>query len=1218
VAKAVFRQVELDIGAYRDFLLSEDYLYPTKTGGIYLASELGSFFKDAQKELEKLLSKVPQDGAKFDSPDEKILYEYTLVGHGKTGTNREGLLTGWSGDMLCHGWKEKGKDIKGGIEQAEGQIWKFYPLTSDLCLVSDLPRAIHHAILLCNYPRDSPVKDLLPKLDELAEKLSVDVMKKSVSKEQYRELMRLALENGFIPTPLLRAQYYGPLELGPEKIEEKDKKNWIEDFVARAVTQGVDEKKARREAEAFTRRKELLFAATDEEGTVLTENRTGLVERIRMFYDAVNKVSVGKNVLVVTSSGCLEASDTYFRYFAGKGKLTIENEPNKQRGRLLEVKLGRFDKKPSYLNDSKLLDPLRERAKKGIRQLQQLSIDNLVRDGNGIVETPLRRVTNDDSEEPTELMELHGFSGPSINGVLDCEKPVLIFGHGGQGKTILMTEFAKWVLDNPKLGMGGVYVPVMENCGDLNIRAKQVLLSGQSMYDYLRSSAEIKNLPTTLLKENKFVFLIDDYQKLNDDFAKEMEDSVQRLKKEGHKVILFSRLEKPGTLPPKVPGYSLFQINAPSRTDSLDDFISARLSGGERGVFRNYIQQYDASVTGNYLSLAFLTMLFGKAGNNVLSYIQDERIAQAIKNKQPLNQAQLYEALTDYVVGLDVERMNSNRLSADEVRKETTRLKYLLGVHAFNEARLRRIFESSRIDEDILDATVKFNSHLQKELRGVSLLYVRSDAGIEKNFKDPLGSMFKDACVKDGFPFFVHDTFREFFTARLLLQEIKSGKPNRLQTKLSKKTLEFIAEMNPKRDLLYKIIDSTRKIEKKEYSFSGGNCATLLAMLGEDLRGKDFSGASLRGADLSDQNLEGMILNGAYVKDAVFHYSNLNGVDFRGAQGLPISSSKKSDRFTVVGCDGEHGDVYMINGAGSLLKWNLREGKEVMRMKFGEVGPRTEYFLDLNTKRILIKQFGHNLKMYELVDGKRLFTKDFDDLEHFTRCAFSPDGTLIAVFAGTVLRILDAYSGDTVSEKKTDIERVNRIRISPNNRYVACNFFGSGSPEERGILRARLFELKNKEVIASSDLREAYPKHDPGLEWTVFSHDSKLFTAPGGIYCTESLYDVKPQLASKSKVRIVDPKFFTKNDKYVIFKPVRDVMKNCDEIYAHEIATGMQRKLFSIDNVYTGTNVLSGDGKLILYESSNGVNVYSLEGEKWPEMKFLERIDCDSFQRLIK
>lgn len=114
-----FGKVELDISEYERFLLDEgSYLYPVmfdpKEGDrrIYLASELIDFFGVAQKQLESLLSQIPE----VVLSKEPTVHEFHLLGHGKTGTNSKGMLTGWSGDLPCHTYETVDEDGQPKIE----------------------------------------------------------------------------------------------------------------------------------------------------------------------------------------------------------------------------------------------------------------------------------------------------------------------------------------------------------------------------------------------------------------------------------------------------------------------------------------------------------------------------------------------------------------------------------------------------------------------------------------------------------------------------------------------------------------------------------------------------------------------------------------------------------------------------------------------------------------------------------------------------------------------------------------------------------------------------------------------------------------------------------------------------------------------------------------------------------------------------------------------
>src|SRR3990172_3807791 len=86
---------------------------------------------------------------------------------------------------------------------------------------------------------------------------------------------------------------------------------------------------------------------------------------------------------------------------------------------------------------------------------------------------------------------------------------------------------------------------------------------------------------------------------------------------------------------------------------------------------------------------------------------------------------------------------------------------------------------------------------------------------------------------KDVFQF-TQPSFQEILTAEYFFKCISEGDSLVLSIKISRKILEFIAEMNPPKDKLYDLIYSTRKMDRKKCGLLGGNCATLLAILGED------------------------------------------------------------------------------------------------------------------------------------------------------------------------------------------------------------------------------------------------------------------------------------------------------------------------------------------------------------------------------------------------
>lgn len=1241
MTKAVFGQVELDIEEYRAFLLSDEYLNPTKPNGIYRVSELGPFFEKAQKELEQLLRQVPPGKPLVISPREELFHEYYLFGHGMTGTNREGKITGWSGDMLCHSWNEIGRHVEGGIEQAKEQRSQNH-FTPAMCFVSDLPRAIHHALILGDRSHKDSEKSLFSRLEKMAAETSEKFKLTGFDNESYKTLMMLALENGFIPTPLLRAQYYGPLELEPEKLKETDKKKWIDVVVSKAAQQGVDPGKARREAEIFAdalvHRKELLNSLADDEGNVLIENRPNLVKRVSQFYDTVNKIGTRQSVTVVTSSGCLDASRAYFRYFGDREKLLIENEP-KQRGRTIIAKLGSFNGAPCYLNDPKAMSPFFDSASNEIRRLQSLSIDALVREGKGIVEPKLLKV--DEPELPSELKEEFGIPEPKVDDLLTGGKPVIVFGHGGQGKTILLADLAKRLIT---FNDGRCHnVPVIQNCEQINKGAKQFISAGKTLYDYLISTSGIASIPEELIIESGFVFLLDDYQKLNPDFSGEMEKAVQKLTEEGHyKAILFSRLERPGILPPSIPGFDVYQIESPIDGTRLDDFLSTRLSANENAEFRNYVERFDSSVTGHYLSLSFLAMLFGNERNSVLNYIQNEKISQSIKERRPLNSAQLYEALTDYLVGLDVERLNNGGLSADEARKETARLKSLLGEKAECEEELPLLAryvpsEWSYMDMRFNELLV-LNSRLQKELRGVSLIQATkidldganaagwdSDAKVRYFHLDDYGN--------NQYHIFIHDTFREFFAARHVFEQLRLNNPRALSNHLSKKVLDFLVEMRPDKDLLYKCIYSTRRMDGKECGLLGGNSLTLLSALGEDLRGKDFSGANLAGAKLTDKNLEGMIIENAYVNGADFTCSNLNKVNVKGAVKLEKCLPDSVD-FAVVGVCLD--DVYLLSREGSIVRWNVKSG-ETLRLKVASEMMALlsqKYNLEdlpyLMENRISFNS-GHTkvavhhagkLSVYDLIKGVKIFDKKTKGVY---RVNFLPAGMAPSEFGHSeyLAMFSDTKAYDIIDLKtfKDPLNYIKKKREIIKKKLELARKKNSGMEHliyELEMPKHHEFSWLEHWASAMAEKSNPLKEENPSLK----SSDGTLSVSYNRIYTYDRQYNGRKKSLGffdgmVSELKGYDefmPLHFTP-DKKLLYVGRNSSNKYQTHIVLHDIGGKKDQVLKSFDD---GKFFILKPSELVfVHQSKSRIGLWQFD-QKTSELKEFYHFDKDTFARVIR
>jgi len=381
-----------------------------------------------------------------------------------------------------------------------------------------------------------------------------------------------------------------------------------------------------------------------------------------------------RNVEIIGHSGFFDIASAYQRFKRTPGELHITRSSTPmERGQSLVMKL---DKDYRWVNDHGLLDGMRENALEAVRHYRGLSLDTALEvSGKGIVDTPLvsfKKVTGDRFESYSETLE---------EGLASSD-PMILFGHGGQGKTILSTVIIEKYLQT------GEYTPFTINCEEINRNAERPIKSeDKSMYDYLMETSGVASLSSVLLEEAKFCFIIDDYQKLNSDYTKQMDEAVHRLKAEGNQVILLSRLERTDAQPPHTLGYKIMQIDTEQVAKDTDAFMDGRVVAERADAFKEYVAQYDSSVLGYYLTKSFLTMIF--PGNNggtegVLRYIIDSEIQDTIRGGRPLTRTQLYDAHTDYRTGCDIHRKDSG-LGDDEIRDLIPKWKKQLSEKAFRD-----------------------------------------------------------------------------------------------------------------------------------------------------------------------------------------------------------------------------------------------------------------------------------------------------------------------------------------------------------------------------------------------------------------------------------------------------------------------------------------------------------------------------------------------------
>ena len=650
-----------------------------------IADDFFNNLYEARMSLESLLDQILPFPEPTTALDQDSYTEFVVTGHSevrKALGQPQGvkILVGQTDLMLVKG--EEG--TKKAIEQGR------YADHSSLVISSDLARAIHHGVL-----KYSPeMEDLL---DGIANVVDEEIKTNSgvISRDTHTYLIELALDFGIIPTPLLRSHYHGMRDLNPERWKEFDIDAFLKTSLCEKIYQGKSKEEVRdiliKLKEYAKHGKDVFQFVEDEKGKTLTEDLPLYAHRVvyllkmfaprGIFYEGIK----GKKIELIGHSSNIDIVPAYFRHFDDESKFVLEKaDKSKTRGAEVVIKV---DSDFVYLNDPKRLEPIIKETEREIRELRLRSVDTLIRErGEGILETPLLGLRLKEKDQRGE--EKYEEYKETLEEALKSEEPIIIFGHGGQGKSILATEIAKKFLEGKFGEAYKNYIPLILNCDGINESAHK----NREAYGNTRIESVVKKLinkeklPAALLKEYKFVFIIDDFQKLNPDYKKTMDDLLHDLRKEENLVIALSRRERED-IQPYYSGYKNMRIDTESIAKQSDEFTKGRIDPEYAERFKEYLQQYDTSITGYYQTKLFLTRIFptGDGENKRVSdYVIDDSIREEVEKGKPLTRTQLYEAFTDYQCGCDIQKIH-NDLGIKQVREEIVRWKNSLAEKAYND-----------------------------------------------------------------------------------------------------------------------------------------------------------------------------------------------------------------------------------------------------------------------------------------------------------------------------------------------------------------------------------------------------------------------------------------------------------------------------------------------------------------------------------------------------
>jgi hypothetical protein len=639
-------------------------------------------FSPLNRILESYRATNPDNVDLVVSENSDVFATVTMSGHEETESNQRAELTGWLSMPLS----ERGRlNVEMQTPNAD---------FDSLVLASDLPRTLEHG--LRKYYSNN--QSVMRQLDDLVRAVRLDMVQSNQSRilpSTYIDFVDLALDNGIIPVPTLRAQFFGFLELFVEKTSQVDKSDRrkllnqqiISDLKKHLRENGMDEAKIDSDINEMLKysalRQDIIALPLNPNGEMLFENYLMyFIRSAHSLFQPIQDLNFRK-VDIIGHSGYKNIIEAYFRHNGFPTELHIKRSPTPlKRGQKLVIKT---NSDYMLLNDPLKVERVKEEVLEKAGKLRRLSLDDRVKQGHCIVNTPLMGFRKKDStREDYETYEA------SVYEALSSNKPVIIFGHGGEGKSILLTEIVSKLInneyshDNVKDFLN--YLPVIVDCNELNhgIRANRAG-DNPDMIEKLLTE-QLKDLHPCLLDEHKLVFLIDDYHKVNIDYRDSVRKAIENISKKGHLPLIFSRLERSDIHPPVNEGYLTLQVNRDEIPSSIDEFIEQRISSLEkRNSFKEYISMYDESIKGNYITLYVLTLIYDNP-LDVKKYFDQEEDAQilnALNSGKPLKKTQLYEIQTQYVIGNDIERRTNGSLPIKDVIAEIRSEKEKLANLAF-------------------------------------------------------------------------------------------------------------------------------------------------------------------------------------------------------------------------------------------------------------------------------------------------------------------------------------------------------------------------------------------------------------------------------------------------------------------------------------------------------------------------------------------------------